>query len=197
MVEQQRTFSQEPVPPEVAQAAAARGLGTVVYAQKGSNPFSNLAWGLGISLGMFFVGCLGLGWFATLIHFRPLAFVAFFIGVSAVVWFVRSLLAVFAGFTASYLYTNGLVHTKNKKIEAVAWPEVDELLLWKAGGKPDGFLYGKLLNYYIMTFDGRKIAVEAQSAKGDKTLGEQLQQAVARVGRPVKDSGPYTGRLRA
>jgi hypothetical protein len=74
---------------------------------------------------------------------------------------------------------------------------VDELLLWKAGGKTDGLMYGKLLCYYIMTFDGRKVGVEARSAQGDKTLGEHLQQVVQRLGRPVKDSGPYTGRLRA
>ena len=92
------------------------------------------------------------------------------------------------------LFAGGLVHTKNGKFQVVAWPEVDELLLWRAGGKTA--MAGKLLCYYVVTFDGRKVPIELQSAKGDKTLGERLQQIVTGLGRPVVESGPYSGRLR-
>ena len=54
----------------------------------------------------------------------------------------------------------------------------------------------KQLNAHGGLWDGRKVAVEAQSSSGDKSLGEQLQQIVRQLGRPVTDSGPFVGKLR-
>lgn len=183
-----------PPPAEVAQAAAQRALGDYLVAQQGSNPYSNSAVGLGIALVLFVGGFMGLGWVATRIHARPLATFAFVCAAVAVFAVIMAIRALRAGFTATYVFTNGVVHTKNRKIDVVTWPDIDELLLWKAGGKTT--LRGKLLGYYIVTLDGRKLALEARSAKGDGTVGEVLQQIVRDLGRPVRDSGPYTGRLR-
>ena len=183
----------EPLPPKVAQVAAGRGLGPVTYLQKGSNPFSNFAFGIGAAVALVLV-FLGLGWVSVQIHFRALAWLAFLCLIGALIAFVLAFAALVAGFTATYLFTGGLVHTKNGKVQVVAWPEVDELLLWRAGGKTA--MAGKLLCYYVVTFDGRKVPIELQSAKGDKTLGEQLQQIIKGLGRPVVESGPYSGRLR-
>jgi hypothetical protein len=125
---------------------------------------------------------------------RPLATFAFVCAAVALFAVIMAIRALLAGFTATYVFTNGLVHTKNRKIDVVTWPDIDELLLWKAGGKTT--FRGKLLGYYLITLDGRKLALEARSAKGDGTVGEVLQQIVRDLGRPVRDSGPYTGRLR-
>jgi hypothetical protein len=189
----QSAASSEPLPPKVAQAAAGRALGQVTYLQKGSNPFSNFAFGIGAAVALVLV-FLGLGWVSVQIHFRALAWLAFLCLIGALIAVVLAFGALIAGFTATYLFAGGLAHTKNGKIQVVAWPEVDELLLWRAGGKTS--IAGKLLCYYVVTFDGRKVPIELQSAKGDTTLGEQLQQIVKSLGRPVVESGPYAGRLR-
>jgi hypothetical protein len=183
----------EPLPPKVAQAATGRGLGQLTYLQKGTNPFSNFAFGIGAAVALVLVG-FGLGWLTSEIRLRALAWLTVLCFIGALIAVVLSFAALLAGFTATYLFAGGLVHTKNGKVQVVAWPEVDELLLWRAGGKSS--LAGKLLSYYVVTFDGRKVPIELQSAKGDKTLGEQLQQVVKGLGRPVVESGPYSGRLR-
>jgi hypothetical protein len=184
----------EPPPEEVARIAAERGLGECIDAQRGTNPFTNFAWGMAAFLVLFFGGCLGVAWIGVHLHLFILRAIVIASGAASIVVLIMSIRVLFAGFTATYLYTNGLVHTKNRKIEAVTWPEVDELLLWKGGGKNGkGLLYGKLLCYYVVTFDGRKVSIEAQPRN---PLGEQLEQIVRQLGRPVSDSGPYTGRLR-
>ena len=181
----------EPVPPKVAQAAT--GLGQPTYLQRGTNPFSNFIFAIGAAVALVLVG-LGLGWVTTQIHLRALAWLAFLCFIGALIAVIFAFAALLAGFTATYLFAGGLVHTKNGRVQVVAWPDVDELLLWRAGGKTA--MAGKLLCYYVVTFDGRKVPIELQSAKGDKALGEQLQQIVTKLGRPVVESGPYSGRLR-
>ncbi|OLB65667.1 MAG: hypothetical protein AUI10_05660 [Actinobacteria bacterium 13_2_20CM_2_72_6] len=183
----------EQLPPKVVQAAAGRGLGQTTYVQKGSNPFGNFAFGIGAAVALVLV-FFGIAWVAVQIHFRPLAWLAFLCLIGALIAVIMAFGALIAGFTATYLFAGGLVHTKNGKVQVVTWPEVDELLLWRAGGKTA--IAGKLLCYYVVTFDGRKVPIELQSAKGDKTLGEQLQGIVKSLGRPVVESGPYSGRLR-
>ncbi|SDS60420.1 DUF6585 family protein [Actinoplanes derwentensis] len=180
-------------PPEVIQAAASRQLGALVAAQRGSNPIGNLAFGVGGGIALILGGFL-VGWISSLIDFRPLAFLACPMIVIGIIVLIYAVMALFAGFTATYLFENGLVHTKNKKIDAVAWSEVDQLWLWKAGG--DNVLTGHLLTYYVVTFDGRKVPVEAAVGKGQEPLGPRLEQIVAQLGRPVVDSGPLVGKMR-
>jgi hypothetical protein len=180
-------------PLKVTQAAADRHLGTLVMWQKGSNPFGNFFFGIACAVGLVVVGLL-LAWAASATKVRALAWLTCILWVIAVIVATYSVMALLAGFTATYLYTNGLVHLRNGKTEAASWPEVDELLLWKAGGKTS--IAGTLLSYRVVTFDGRKISVELASNTGDRTLGEQLQQIVRQLGRPVTDSGPYVGRMR-
>src|SRR2546430_9640177 len=124
----------EPVPPKVAQAATGRGLGQLTYLQKGTNPFSNFIFAIGAAVALVLVG-LGLGWVTTQIHLRALAWLAFLCFVGALIAVIFAFAALLAGFTATYLFAGGLVHTKNGRVQVVAWPDVDELLLWRAGGE--------------------------------------------------------------
>lgn len=183
----------EAPPPKVVEAAASKQLGALVMGQKGANPFGNLFFGIGLAVAIGVVSTL-IAWGATAIHLRPLAYLACLGWVAAVIVLGYSIMAGLAGFTGTYLYANGIAHVKNGKVATAAWSEVDQLWLWKAGGKTA--IAGTLLCYYLVTLDGRKIPVEHASKSGDKTLGEQLQQIVRQLGRPVVDSGPYTGKLR-
>ncbi|GAA2687398.1 DUF6585 family protein [Actinoplanes palleronii] len=180
-------------PDEVLQAAASRQFGSLIAGQRGTNPFGNLAFGLGGGIALIAGGAL-VAWVGSLIDFRPLALLACPMIVIGLVVIVYAVMALAAGFTATYLFENGLVHTKNKKVDAVAWTEVDELWLWKAGGNTA--LAGNLLSYYVVTFDGRKVVVESAVGKGEQPLGPRLEQIVAQLGRPVVDSGPYVGKMR-
>lgn len=180
-------------PPEVIQAAASRRLGQLVAAQRGTNPIGNLTFGIGGGIALIAGGIL-VAWIGSLIDVGALRFIACPMLVFGVIVLVYAVMALFAGFTATYLFENGLVHTKNKKIDTVAWSEVDQLWLWKAGG--DNILTGQLLCYYVVTLDGRKVPVESAVAKGEQPLGPQLEQIVAQLGRPVVDSGPLVGRMR-
>ena len=107
---------------------------------------------------------------------------------------VLAFMALAAGFTGAYIYADGLVHSKNGRLQVAMWPEVSEMLLWRAGGK--GMLAGKLLAYYLVTFDGRKLAVEARMVDDRDVLGDQLRAIVTHYGRPVVESGPAAGVLR-
>src|SRR5262245_21306921 len=147
----------EAPPPKVSEATATKQLGELVTAQKGSNPVGNLLFGIGAAVVLILIG-VGLGWVPTKTGIRPLGFLTCILIVIALIIVVYSVMALFAGFTATYLYRNGLAHTKNGKVEVVAWPEIDELWLWKAGGKTG--IAGMLMCYYVVTFDGRKVPVE-------------------------------------
>jgi hypothetical protein len=171
------------VPGKVARAAADKQLGALVFAQRSANPVVNLVAGIALTAAVVGVATL-VAWAAVTSQLRALGVWACCIGAVAVVVFGFSVAALFAGSTATYLYTNGIVGVRNLTVQAVSWPEVDELWLWKT---PEGIL----VRYYVITFDGRKIPVLTSDKKGDKTLGEQLQRIVRQLDRPVKDNGPY------
>lgn len=100
----------------------------------------------------------------------PLQLLALPFLAGAAVAVITALRRLFAGFTATYLYANGVIHTKNGRIDVVTWPEVDKLMLWEIGGRPE--------RYYVVTHDGRKVLVELESAQGDPTLVNMLHGIV-------------------
>lgn len=181
------------VPGKVSDAAAQAELGHLVMSQQGSHPVGNLVFGLVVAGVLVGAGCF-LSWLLDFVEIRAVAYLAFVCFVLAVIAFGMSLAALAAGFTATYLYERGLVHTKNGRVKTVKFSDVDELLLWRAGGKTA--LAGNLLAYYVVTRDGRKVPVEAKSKSGDDRLGVRLQEMVRDCGHPVVESGPYVGRLR-
>jgi hypothetical protein len=181
------------LPGKVSDAAAQAELGKLVVTQQGSHPVGNLVFGLVVA-GVLVASGFLLSWLTGIVELRVVAFLAFVCFVLALIVFAMSLAALASGFTATYLYERGLVHTKNVRLKTVAFSDVDELLLWRAGGKTA--LAGTLLAYYVVTRDGQKIAVEAKSKSGEDSLGLRLQEIVREHGRPVVESGPYVGRLR-
>jgi hypothetical protein len=123
-----------------------------------------------------------------------LRFVAIFVFAASVVSLLIGVVALFAGFTAAYIYEHGLVQTKNGRRKVATWNEVTELLLWRAGGNT--FLAGTVLCYYAKTRDGRKLSVEARFVDDRDAFGELLQDHVRRGGGRVVESGPAAGVLR-
>ena len=99
------------------------------------------------------------------------------------------------GFRATYWYENGLVYLRNGRVQVMPWSQVDEMLLWKAGGKSS--MSGVMMSYIVVGFDGQRFSVAANGERepGD-TFGGRLFAMVVQLGRPVKDSGPYVGRMR-
>lgn len=180
-------------PPRAVADAAARGqLGRLVMAQQGGNPPGNVIFvlvGAGVLLGF----ALLWGWLGATTGVRVLHSIGLLCLALAVVAVVLACAAPVAGFTATHLYENGLVHTRNRRVQAVAWSEVDEMLIRRTDGSAAA---GTVLAYSLITRDGRRVPVEALSRAGDNALAARLEEIVRSLGRPVVDSGPYTGRLR-
>jgi hypothetical protein len=159
------------VPSKVASAAAGKQIGNLLA---------------GICIAAVIIGfAYLLAWAAVVGQLRRLGVWSCCLAVGAVVVLGFSVAALLAGSTATYLYANGIVGVRNFTVQAVSWPEVDELWLWRS-------VDGVLLRYYVVTFDGRRIPVFTSDKSGDKTLAEQLQRIVRQLDRPVKDSGPFT-----
>jgi hypothetical protein len=177
----------EPTPPEVGRVAAERGLGALRRAQKGSNPLARFARGMAYAVG-WLLGLCGLGLLFQRWDLGPLGLLALPLLVGAAVAVITAVRRLFAGFTATYLYANGLIHTKNGRIQVVTWPEVDKLMVWEIGGRAE--------RYYVVTHDGRKVLVEFESAQGDATLGIMVQEIMQKLGRPIVAAGPSARRLR-
>ncbi len=183
--------SAPPAPPEAVEApakvldlAARHGLGPLVAARRGSNPFANMLFTWVLAAALIGAAVL-LGWLGV----TALARVAFSAGVvSVLVGFV----ALLAGFTGAWLFAGGVVHRKNGRSTAAAWSEVREVLLWRGAG----LLQGKLLCYYVMTTGGRKLGIEARPTDDSDVFGQQLRAAAAARGVAVVESGPATGRRR-
>jgi hypothetical protein len=181
------------VPAKVSDAAAKADLRGLIMAQQGSHPVGNLVFMLVVAGVLVGAGFL-LSWVTGIVEIRAVAFLGLVCFVLAFIAVAMSVAALAAGFTATYLYERGLVHTKNRRVQTVPFSDVDELLLWRAGGK--NRWTGNLLTYYVVTRDGRKVPVEARSNSGDDSLGLRLQDIVREYGRAVVDSGPYVGRMR-
>jgi hypothetical protein len=171
----------------VSGVAAERGLGALVCGQKGGNPFAGFARSMAYATAWLVALC-GLGLLFQRWHAGPLQLLALPFLLGAVVAVVTAVRRLFAGFTATYLYANGLVHLKNGRVQVVTWPELDKLVLWEIGGR--------LERYHLVTHDGRKVPVELASAQGDQTLGTMLQEIVQNLGRPIEAGGPSAGRSR-
>ena len=71
-----------------------------------------------------------------------------------------------ATYSAEYLYTGGVVRQRRLKLQALAWPDVREVLVWVG----EGFMPGQVLAYYVVSAAGRKLRVESlpKAAIGDR-----------------------------
>lgn len=177
-------------PPQAVRAEAERlGLGGLVAGRRGSNPFVRAGLSLLMALLCFGVTAL-LAWTGIgLLH--GVALVTCAGSVAAV---ILALAALAGGFTGMYVYTDGVVHAKNGRLRSARWDQVVELLLWRASGSTR--LAGRLLAYYVVTRDGRKLGIEARSIAGVDEFGERLKQLVSDHDLPVVEGAPAAGRSR-
>jgi len=147
-------------PGRVAGLAAARGLGDLVAARSDGNPFVPLAATAAIAgIGVGIVG-VGVALDSAVLALAGLAVIL--VGVAVCGW---ELLHVVT-YSAEYLYTGGVVRQRRLKLQALAWPEVREVLVWVG----DLFMPGQVLAYYVVSTAGRKMRVEssARAAIGDQ-----------------------------
>jgi hypothetical protein len=182
------------IKPKVAEAAAASNLGPLREACVEGNPFTKgLLWIVAAA------ACIGLltlfSWLGVTYDVGWLRVFVCLLGIGALFSIFFAVQTLVRGFRATYWYENGLVYLKNGRVQVMPWSQVDEMLLWKAGGKSS--MKGLMLSYIVVGFDGQKFSVAANGERdpGD-SFGGRLCGQVAQLGRPVKDSGPYVGRMR-
>jgi hypothetical protein len=175
------------VPPEIMQLAAERGLGDLGYVQRGGNPVTGCLASMAYAAG-WLIAMILLGWWLQKLDVGPLGILALPF-LSGAIWAtVKGFRRLFAGVNAAYLFFNGLVCVRNGRTDVITWPEIDKLVQYHSTGK--------LLRYFVVTRDGRKVRIEAESGAGDMMLGAMLTQAVQNLGRPVQEVGPSAGRSR-
>jgi hypothetical protein len=172
-------------PDDITTVAVHRGLGGFRYGQKGRNPFvaagRSFAYGVG-----WLVGMCALGLFFKWLNLGPLLLLAVPFLAGAVVAWIKAIRHLFAGFTAAYLYEDGLVHVHNGTTRAIPWSAVSRLEL--------AYFGGELASYRVVTADGVRARVAVESASGDPNLGLLLARAVEDRGLPIVPVGPSSSR---
>jgi hypothetical protein len=162
-------------------AASASGLGPLVMATKGGNPFGGFVFGIvvaGLLLGAVLgVGSLGLSvgsWVVTIL--RPLLFVAL---VASLLWVFGSLVTLLTGFQRFYLYAGGLVRWRNGRVRVLAWPDVAVVKRVEAFGRRSGYQLNPVGK-------GRPVVLEAVQGQEDgDEMARRLEEVLHATGRQV------------
>jgi hypothetical protein len=157
----------------VAQVAGERQLGACISASKGSNPFSNFAFALAVTVAIFgavvAVGSLGIG------VLRPILVLGLAL---SLLWLFFAVVSLFTGFRRFYLFAGGVVRWQNGRVRAVSWSEVTTVTRSRFGTTRSG--------YELHLAGGRKLVVEAvESTDTGREFGRQIEEAAAHAGMQV------------
>lgn len=163
-------------PARVARRAAERGLGDLVAAREDGSPLAALA----VSAAAAGVGVVLIG-VAVAADSAGLALAGLAVVAAGVILCGWQVLRAVT-YTSEYLYASGLVRQRRLKLQALAWPEVREVLAWVG----ETFLPGQVIAYYVVSTAGRKMRVESSTPRG--AIGEQVVAAARAHGIPVVET---------
>jgi len=168
------------VPARVLEAARKRGLGDLVMMRAGANPVGNFVFFVGVAVALAVASGVML-WLAS-VEVGDLGLYIILCAIGAVVAVVFAFWGLAKGFTAGYVFQQGLIHTHNRSVEVATFAELDEVQQWHG----NGLTAGKILGYRVVMFDGRRWWFDGETPK-DKShhLGENLMAMARHVGRPV------------
>jgi hypothetical protein len=183
------------VPAEISKLAAASEMGRLLHAQQAPTPSKSFL--LNIAAAVAGIGgAYAMGWLANLIktngmgdvasEFALIALLAFIFGIWFALGAIRSL---FGGHRSAYLYENGVVWRKNRKIVPVPWSRMRELVRWRMGG--DNWITGTVLYYVLVTVDGRRLEIDKLDANLTESFSLRLQDYIQRRDGSVVDGGSY------
>jgi len=151
------------VSPRVARAAEEHRLGPLVTNTKGSNPLSNAALALVVTLllggAMVLVG--SLGWH--LLRWTVIVLLAM-----TLMGAYYTVVTLLAGFRRFYLFTGGIVRWANGRITAFAWSETTDVQRTRFRSTQTGFQFtlvgGKTIYVEAVcsTEDGAEFAAEVE-----------------------------------
>lgn len=180
---------------EISQIAAKAGMGRLLHAQHAPTPAKSFLWGIGGAV-LAIGGAWAIAWFANLSktqgmgdaasEFAKFALIVFIVGIGFALAGIRSL---FGGHRHAYLYDNGIIWRRNRRIEPVSWSRMSELVRWRMGG--DTPITGAVLSYILVTVDGQKLPIDKADANGDETFAAKLEEAVRRRDGRIVDGGSY------
>jgi hypothetical protein len=183
------------VPAEISQVAATSRMGRLIDARQAPTPSKSFLLNMvGAIAGIG--GAYALGWVAYFIkingmgdvarEFALIALLGFIFGIWFALCAIRSL---FGGHRSAYLYENGIIWRRNRKIESVPWPRMKELVRWRMGG--DTWITGTVLYYVLVTVDGRRLQIDKLDTDLKETFSLRLQDYILRRGGRVVDGGSY------
>jgi len=184
------------VPSDVSRIADAAGMGRLRHAQNAMTPAKTFL--LGLAFGIAAIGATyALAWYANETKIggdsegaRQVATVALVVFLAGVFFILSAIRSIFSGRRSAYLYDNGVVWRRNRKIEAVPWSRMTELVRWRVGG--NSWLTGTLLHYIVVTAEGLRLMIDRYDAKGDESFGARLEEAVRQRGGRIVDDGSFT-----
>ena len=174
-------------PKRVAAAAAARGLGPLIAATKGSNPFGGFV--LWLVLALISFGALVainypgsssalVSWLAAL--GRPLSIVLLLAGLLCV---VGAFVVLLTRFRRCYLYAGGLVRWQSGRVRVMAWSEI--ALIERLYGNVPGTATIRAGYKVIPAGKSKPLAIEA--SEGDRE-GDEM---AARLEEFARAAGVY------
>jgi hypothetical protein len=159
-------------PDRVTGVAAERGLGPLLAASKGSNPFTNFLFALVVAAlcvgAMVAVG--SLGWrFLRPVLILALAF--------SLLWVFYGVVALVMGFQRFFLYAGGVVRWRNGRLRVIRWQDVVSVQRTRAFGRRTGY-------QLTVAGGGRPLVVEAVEGNeaGDE-MASRLEEALVAAGR--------------
>ncbi|MEV5321795.1 DUF6585 family protein [Streptomyces sp. NPDC052687] len=184
----------------VIRLAAERSLGDHLFTRKNTSPLEIVAgtvtagavivgalWGVNWVLGQTGTDIPGLRKLVTTVVLCLLAaLVLVIIALPVLLWRMPK------GFVRTHLYAGGLVYTSYGRPRAVAWDDIDHLVLSRQA-RGASLFGGKVVAYHVITRDGHRLRIDAHPHLDSDPLGEHLLDALRLRGRPVLEGGPAAG----
>ncbi|MFB9316084.1 DUF6585 family protein [Cryptosporangium minutisporangium] len=180
------TGTAEPkLPSQVAELAAQQGLGELIDQRSNGNPFKGAVMALAGGLLSTVLSCGVLALAAQTVKFlRVIAILLFAVGIVSVAW---SVVMLFRGFQAIYVYQGGVVYTRNGKARAARWSDVSEVEVQVI--REGNLFAGNISNYVVKPVGQapmRVSAIDIALPDGERDpIGALLIRLANETGRPV------------
>jgi len=177
------------VPPEVAQAAAQRGFGALVNARLMNRPMTTAMVYLGLGVACLVLLLVSSWLIGTVFHPTSFSFAWSILRIVPLIFCFGMVLApvyalriILLGSRSYFAYTNGFVYRHNRRVQAVAWPEVREL---RSVIGTRGDTAGKLLHYDLVPVSGPAIPIPINIVNGRDEFLDHVIAALRHHGRPI------------
>jgi hypothetical protein len=177
------------VPPEVSQTAQQRGFGALIDARLMNRPVTTALIYLGAGVACLVLLLVSSWLIGTVFHPTSFSFAWSILRIVPLLFCFGMVLApvyalriLIVGARSYFAYANGFVYRHNRRIQAVAWPEVREL---RSVIATRGDAAGKLSHYDLVPLSGSAIPIPINIVNGRDEFLDNVIAALRHYGRPI------------